>query len=67
MSSRIGRRAIVIGAGIGGLVAARALADYFEHVLVLERDRLPRHASHRSGTPQSRHAHALLCGGARPR
>jgi 2-polyprenyl-6-methoxyphenol hydroxylase-like FAD-dependent oxidoreductase len=65
VSNRIARQAIVIGAGIGGLVAARAVADGFEHVLVLERDHLPRDASHRSGTPQSRHAHALLCGGAR--
>ena len=50
---------------MGGLPAARALADYFEHVIVLERDALPADASPRIGTPQSRHTHALLGGGQR--
>jgi 2-polyprenyl-6-methoxyphenol hydroxylase-like FAD-dependent oxidoreductase len=61
----IGRQAVVVGAGMAGLPAARALADYFEHVVVLERDTLPLDASHRSGTPQSRHVHGLLGGGQR--
>ena len=46
----IGRQALVVGAGMGGLSAARALADYFEHVVVLERDALPADAS-----PESEH------------
>lgn len=62
-STWIGRQAVVVGAGMGGLPAARALADYFEHVTVLERDTLPLDASHRTGTPQARHTHALLVGG----
>ena len=65
MSTLIGRQAVVVGAGMAGLPAARALADYFEHVLVLERDVLPLDASHRSGTPQSRHVYGLLGGGQR--
>jgi 2-polyprenyl-6-methoxyphenol hydroxylase-like FAD-dependent oxidoreductase len=28
----------VVGAGMAGLPAARALADFFEHIVVLERD-----------------------------
>lgn len=64
-SSLIGRQAVVIGAGMSGLPAARALADYFEHVVVLERDTLPPEASQRPGTPQARHTHALLAGGQR--
>jgi len=64
-STAIGRQAVVIGAGMGGLSAARALADYFEHVAVLERDTLPVDASHRTGTPQARHTHGLLSGGQR--
>jgi 2-polyprenyl-6-methoxyphenol hydroxylase-like FAD-dependent oxidoreductase len=64
-STLMGRRAVVVGAGMGGLPAARALADYFEHVVVLERDTLPVDASHRSGTPQSPHVHGLLGGGQR--
>ena len=59
----IGRRAIVVGAGMAGLAAASAAAPYFDDVLVLERDSLPSDTSPRSGTPQARHVHGLLCGG----
>ena len=65
MSSLIGKRAVVVGAGMAGLPAARALADFFEHVVVLERDTLPLDVSDRTGTPQVRHTHALLSGGQR--
>jgi 2-polyprenyl-6-methoxyphenol hydroxylase-like FAD-dependent oxidoreductase len=61
----IGRQAVVIGAGMGGLAAAGALAGFFEHVVVLERDELPGDAVDRQGTPQGRHNHALLAGGQR--
>ena len=64
-SGLIGRQAVVVGAGMAGLSAARVLADYFEHVTVLERDILPQDACHRSRAPQSRHVHALLGGGQR--
>lgn len=62
-STLIGNAAIVVGAGIAGLCAARALADHFERVTVLERDRLPSSAQSRPGVPQGRHAHALAIGG----
>jgi 2-polyprenyl-6-methoxyphenol hydroxylase-like FAD-dependent oxidoreductase len=62
-SYKLGRRAIVIGAGIGGLSAAGALAEYFERVDILERDRLTAAVGSRSGTPQDRHPHGLLAGG----
>src|SRR5438132_13412566 len=61
----VGKQAVVIGAGMGGLAAAGALADHFERVVVLERDKLPLDAAHRNGTPQSRHIHGLLAGGQR--
>jgi 2-polyprenyl-6-methoxyphenol hydroxylase-like FAD-dependent oxidoreductase len=63
MSASLGKQAIVIGAGIGGLAAAAALADCFDRVIVLERDVLPDIASARPGTPQSNHPHILLVGG----
>ncbi len=65
MTSKLGRRAVVIGAGIAGLSAAGVLAKYFEQVDLLERDQTPVLAESRSGTPQSRHAHGLLAGGLR--
>jgi 2-polyprenyl-6-methoxyphenol hydroxylase-like FAD-dependent oxidoreductase len=64
-SETIARQAVVIGAGIAGLAAARALSDYFEQVIVLERDPLPDGPLHRPGAPQARHAHGLLVGGQR--
>jgi 2-polyprenyl-6-methoxyphenol hydroxylase-like FAD-dependent oxidoreductase len=63
MSDLIGRHAIVVGAGMGGLAAARALSGHFDRVTVLERDPLPLDATPRQGTPQARHLHALLAGG----
>lgn len=54
------QHAIVIGSSIGGLLAARALADFFTQVTLLERDLLPREPENRRGVPQGRHAHGLL-------
>jgi len=65
MPCLIGKHALVIGAGMAGLGAARVLADHFERVLVLERDRLPERGDNRPGVPQGRHVHALLAGGQR--
>jgi 2-polyprenyl-6-methoxyphenol hydroxylase-like FAD-dependent oxidoreductase len=50
--------AVVFGAGLAGLLCARVLADRFERVTVVERDRLS--GGPRRGVPQGRHAHALL-------
>lgn len=63
MPSPIGKQALVVGAGMGGLTTARVLADHFENVIVLERDSLPEQADARTGIPQGKHAHALLAGG----
>ena len=64
-AAKIGRQAVVLGAGMGGLTAARAVAEHFEHVLVIERDRLPSTAVDRGGVPQGKHVHVLLAGGQR--
>jgi 2-polyprenyl-6-methoxyphenol hydroxylase-like FAD-dependent oxidoreductase len=63
MSKYVGRQAVVIGAGMGGLSAARALAEHFEQVVVIENDALPAEAAPRPGTPQCKHVHGLLMGG----
>src|SRR5258705_13722993 len=56
----LGRRAVVVGAGLGGLSAARVLADYFDEVIILDRDELPDDAVPRPGVPQGKHPHVLL-------
>lgn len=60
---RIGHRAVVLGASMAGLLAARVLADRFAEVVVVDRDELPPAAAHRRGVPQGRHTHALLAAG----
>jgi 2-polyprenyl-6-methoxyphenol hydroxylase-like FAD-dependent oxidoreductase len=57
------KQAVVVGAGMAGLAAAKAIAPHFEKVTVFDRDSLPDAPAPRSGTPQSRHTHALLAGG----
>jgi 2-polyprenyl-6-methoxyphenol hydroxylase-like FAD-dependent oxidoreductase len=51
--------AVVVGASMAGLLAARTLAESFARVTVLDRDTLPEKAVHRRGVPQDRHVHAV--------
>ena len=55
-----GRHAVVIGGSMAGLLATRVLADHFERVTLIERDRLPDGPEARKGVPQIRHVHVLL-------
>jgi 2-polyprenyl-6-methoxyphenol hydroxylase-like FAD-dependent oxidoreductase len=57
---KIGDHAVVLGASLAGLLAARVLADAYQRVTVVERDPLPETAENRKGVPQGRHAHLLL-------
>jgi 2-polyprenyl-6-methoxyphenol hydroxylase-like FAD-dependent oxidoreductase len=61
--SSLGQRAVVVGAGLGGLSAARVLADYFAEVIILDRDDLPDDTTPRPGVPQGKHPHGLLGAG----
>jgi 2-polyprenyl-6-methoxyphenol hydroxylase-like FAD-dependent oxidoreductase len=65
MPNPILKQAVVIGAGMGGLAAAKAVAPHFEKVVVFDRDALPDAPEPRPGTPQARHTHGLLPGGHR--
>ncbi|MBO2445923.1 FAD-dependent monooxygenase [Actinomadura barringtoniae] len=58
-------RALVIGGGIAGLLAARVLADHFPRVTIVDRDRFPAVPEYRKGVPQSRHVHLLAGAGRR--
>jgi 2-polyprenyl-6-methoxyphenol hydroxylase-like FAD-dependent oxidoreductase len=65
MMNRDRSAAIVVGASMAGLLAARALSEHFEHVTLVERDVLPQVAEPRKGVPQANHAHGLLASGYR--
>jgi 2-polyprenyl-6-methoxyphenol hydroxylase-like FAD-dependent oxidoreductase len=56
--------AVVIGASIAGLCAARVLSDFYHRVTVFERDELPPTPSNRTAVPQGRHVHLLMARGA---
>jgi 2-polyprenyl-6-methoxyphenol hydroxylase-like FAD-dependent oxidoreductase len=61
---RSGNHAVVIGASIGGLCAARVLCDHYDRVTVFERDDLPDGPANRAAVPQGRHVHLLMARGA---
>ncbi|MER7207722.1 FAD-dependent monooxygenase [Streptosporangium sp. NPDC000239] len=67
MIRRAGKHAVVLGAGMGGLLTARALADFYDRVTLVERDDLSGEGPDgpRRGVPQGFHAHALLPRGLR--
>ena len=56
-------RAVVLGGGIAGLLAARILSQYFVSVVVVDRDSFDDSVIARRGTPQARHLHGLLARG----
>jgi len=58
--TKLGQHAIVLGASMGGMLAARVLADFYQTVTVVERDALSDDPTNRRGVPQGRHPHALL-------
>jgi 2-polyprenyl-6-methoxyphenol hydroxylase-like FAD-dependent oxidoreductase len=55
--------AVVLGAGMAGLLAARVLSEFYETVTIFERDELPENPVQRKGIPQGRHVHAFTSGG----
>jgi 2-polyprenyl-6-methoxyphenol hydroxylase-like FAD-dependent oxidoreductase len=63
MASSLGHHAVVIGGSLAGLMSAAALADFFDHVTVFERDRVEDRAVLHKSVPQGNHIHALLLGG----
>lgn len=58
-----GSHAVVLGAGIAGLLTARALAEFYASVTLIERDTLPDRPELRKGVPQGRHLHNFLSRG----
>jgi 2-polyprenyl-6-methoxyphenol hydroxylase-like FAD-dependent oxidoreductase len=62
---QLSHKAVVVGAGIAGLVAAAALslAEPTLRIVLLDRDELPEGPANRRGVPQAHHAHLLMAGG----
>ncbi|MFE3019632.1 FAD-dependent oxidoreductase [Streptomyces sp. NPDC059256] len=58
------RRAVIIGGGFAGVLAAAACRAFVDEVTIVERDSLPKEPLPRKGLPQARHLHALWSGGA---
>ncbi|MEU6577436.1 pyridine nucleotide-disulfide oxidoreductase [Streptomyces sp. NPDC046805] len=68
MSARatpVAKAAVVLGASHTGMLTARALAEFADRVVVVDRDVLPDGPEPRRGLPQARHAHMLWSGGVR--
>ena len=55
--------AVVVGASVAGLLAARALSDHVATVTVLDRDVWSDRSRPRPGVPHGEHAHGLLASG----
>ena len=64
-NGRLGKRAIVIGGSIGGLLTARVLRDFFTEVTIIERDACSDDFEPRKGVPQGKNVHVIFGGGIR--
>jgi 2-polyprenyl-6-methoxyphenol hydroxylase-like FAD-dependent oxidoreductase len=63
MAKNVGDQAVVLGAGIAGLLAARVLAEAYQRVTVVDRDALIGVTEPRRAVPQGPHIHGLLARG----
>ena len=61
--STLGDRAVVLGGGMAGLLAARVVSEFYHTVTLVERDVLPSGPAQRRGVPHGRHLHALSSSG----
>src|SRR5215813_7259231 len=65
MAGKLGQHAIVVGASIAGLIAARVLAEHFDEVTAIDQDELSDRPVIHKSVPQGHHLHAMLPGGIR--
>ena len=63
MAGKLGQHAVVVGASVAGLIAARVLAEYFDEVTAIEQDELSDQPVIHKSVPQGHHLHAMLAGG----
>ena len=55
-----GKKAILIGASMVGLLSARVLSARFGQVILIEKDIFPAPGENHKGVPQGKHTHVLL-------
>lgn len=60
MSDKNSKKAVIVGSGIAGLISAKVASEYYQEVIVIERDSKPVDACPRKGVPQGHHIHVLL-------
>ncbi len=53
-------RAVVLGASVAGLLAGRVLADFFDEVVLLDKESLHEGPIPRKAVPQGNHIHGIL-------
>lgn len=63
-SSKTPSRAVIIGGSLAGMLAAAAVSDYVDAIVIVEAHELPDGPEPRTGVPQAAHFHTLLSGGA---
>jgi hypothetical protein len=63
MAGKLGQHAVVVGASVAGLIAARVLAEHFDEVTAIEQDELSSLPVIHKSVPQGHHLHAMLAGG----
>ena len=56
-------KAVVIGGSVTGLLAAHVLSNYFQEIIIVEKDDYENNSQVRVGTPQANHIHLLLVKG----
>ncbi|TDO17829.1 2-polyprenyl-6-methoxyphenol hydroxylase-like FAD-dependent oxidoreductase [Mycobacterium sp. BK086] len=59
----LGERAVVLGASMAGMLAARVAAEHYREVVVVDRDMPAERPAQRRGVPQGCHGHVLQAGG----
>lgn len=59
----MGKRVVVIGGSIAGLLAAKILSPYYNEVVIFDKDELGIYPKNRKMAPQSNHVHIVLKAG----
>ena len=59
----VNKTAIIVGASLAGLMAAKAISPYYSEVIILDKDKLEDKPIAHKGVSQGHHAHSILKAG----